>query len=149
MAGNNAPQFTKNGILGAIAVTAANTSSQGGGTIGTDIFLLLTSDATNGTFVEFIRAMPTATAAATNTTATVARFFISTQPSGVTTAANTHLIGEITLAVQSADSSTTATSPIDFPLNERLPAGYTLLVTNHAAPAASTQWKFTAYGGDY
>lgn len=149
MAGNNAPQFTKNGILGAIAVTAANTSSQGGGTIATDIFLLLTADATNGTFVEFIRCMPTASTAATATTATVARFFISTQTSGATTSTNTHLIGEVTLGAQTADSSSAAVSPIDFPLNERIPAGYTILVTNHAAPAANTQWKFTAYGGDY
>lgn len=149
MAGNATPQFTKNGIFGTITVTGANTKSDGAGTIATDIFLAATADATNGSWVEAVRWIPTATAANTATGATVGRIFISTKTSGVTTSADTFLFAEVTLASQTADSSTNAVSPIDVPMNIRLPAGYTVLVTNHAAPAANTAWRANVIGGDY
>ena len=149
MPGNNDPIYSKVGKIGAVAVTAANTSSQGGGTVGTDIFLLFTADATNGSFVRNIQMMPTASAAATATTATVARIFYSTVGSGATTSSNTHLLQEIALGSQTADQTTTATFSINIPLNFAMPPGTFLLVTNHAAPAASTQWKAIAFGGDY
>lgn len=144
------PQFTKNGKVGAVAITAANTSSQGGGTIGTDIFLAFTADATEGSWVSFVRFMPTASVAGTSTTATVARVFLSTQASGATTSSNTHLIAEVALPSVSADSASVAQSPIDVPIGVRLPTSMTILVTNHAAPAANTAWKATVFeAGDY
>ena len=149
MAGNATPQFTKNGTIGApLVITAANTSSQGGGTIATDIFKMLTADATNGSFVEFVRWIATATTP-TNTTATVGRLFLSSVTSGATTTTNTHLISEVALPVVAADSTTLAGNYIDVALNIRLPAGWTLLATNHAAPAANTAWKAIPFGGDY
>lgn len=149
MAGNATPQFCKNGSLGTpVVVTAANTNGQGAGTIATDIFLFFTADATNGSFVEYVRLNPTATTP-TATGATVARIFWSTQTSGSTTNANTHLIAEVALPITSADNASTATNPIDVPINFRLPAGATLLVTNHAAPTANTGWKTMAVAGDY
>lgn len=148
MAGNATPQFTKNGIIGSVLVTAANTSSQGGGTIATDIFKIVTADATNGSFVEYVRVMATATAA-TTTTATVARIFASSVTSGATTSANTYLIAEIALPAIGADNASSAVNAYDIAINMRLPASYTLLATNHAAPAANTAWRFTAIGGDY
>lgn len=149
MPANTSPIHPIAATFGAVAVTAANTSSQGGGTIGTDIFLILTTGA-NGSFISKIRCMPTASAAGTATTATVARFFLSTQSTGATTSSNTHNIGELTLASQTADSSTDAVRPLDYPLYLFVPTGYSLLVTNHAAPAANTAWKFTALsGGDF
>jgi len=149
MAGNNDPIYSKVGSITSVAVTAANTSSQGGGTIGTDIFLAFTADATNGSFVRDVRMLPTSTAAATNTTATVARVFLSTVSSGATTSSNTHLIGELALAAQSADNTTSAVYPVVLPLNFALPPGMTILVTNHAAPATNTLWKITVTGGSY
>lgn len=148
MAGNTNPQFTKQGNIDSVLVTAANTSSQGGGTIATDIFKAFTADATNGSFVETVRLIPTATAP-TTTTATVARVFISTQTSGATTNANTFLVAEVTLPAVNADNASAAVYPIDVPLNMRLEAGMTILVTNHAAPAANTAWRALVIGGDY
>ena len=149
MAGNATPQFTQNGNIGTPQnVTAANTSSEGGGTIATDIFKIFTADATNGSFVEYVRFIPTATAP-TTTTATVGRLFISTVQAGATTNANTHLIAEIVLPAVAADNAASAVNWIDIPLNFRIPAGNTLLVTNHAAPAANSVWKAIPFGGDY
>ena len=146
--GNSAPQFTKNGVIGSVLVTAANTSSAGGGTIGTDIFKFVTADATYGTFVEFVRCIAVATAA-TSTTASVMRIFASSVTSGATTSANTILIAEVAIPITAADNATTAVNSIDIPCNFRLPAGWTLLATNHAAPAANTNWRAIAFGGDY
>ena len=149
MAGNSYPIYSRVGSVGTpVAVTAANTSSQGGGTIGTDIFKAFTADATNGSYVREVRCMATATTP-TTTTATVARVFISSVTSGATTNANTHLIGEIVLPAIGADNASSATSSFTIPLNIALPASYTVLITNHAAPAANTQWKFIVVGGDY
>ena len=145
---NHRPIYTKNGRLSSVLVTAANTSSQGGGTVATDIFLLFTAGA-EGAYVDFVRWIATATAPA-NTTATVARIFRSTVSAGVTTSANTHLIGEVTLPLVAADNATTAVNAFDFPLGIALAAGETLLVTNHAAPAATTAWRAVVMGaGDY
>lgn len=148
MPGNVNPQFTLNGVIGSARVTAANTSSAGGGTIGTDIFKVVTADATNGTFIEFVRCMAIATTP-TNTTATVLRLFVSSITAGATTNADTFLIAEMALPITAADNAATAVNPLDIPINFRLPAGWTLLVTNHAAPTANTNWIATAIGGDY
>jgi hypothetical protein len=148
MAGNNDPIYTKAGVVGAIAVTAANTSSQGGGTVGTDIFLAFTADATNGSFIRELRWSLAESTIATASTATVGRVFISSVGSGSTTSSNTHLWAEVALASQTP-SSTVAGSPIVIPLNLILPAGYFILVTNHAAPAANTHWKAIVVGGNY
>lgn len=150
MAANNDPIYSRVGALGTpLNITAANTSSQGGGTIGTDIFNVFTADASNGSFVREVRFTATATAAGTATTATVARIFLSTQSTGATTSANTHLVGELALGSQTADSSTAATWPVIYPLNIPVPPGYSILVTNHAAPAATTAWKCIVIGGNY
>jgi hypothetical protein len=148
MAGNATPQFTKNGAVNSVLVTAANTSSQGGGTIATDIWKAFTADATNGSFVDTVRFIPTATAA-TTTTATVGRVFLSSVTAGATTSANTFLFAEVTLPAVSADNATIPVFPIDVPLNMRIPAGWTVLVTNHAAPAANTAWRVNVIAGDY
>lgn len=141
------PNLLATPVIASARITAANTSSQGGGTIGTDIFLTETTGA-SGSFVERVRFAPTATAA-TTTTATVARIFYSTQSSGVTTNANTFLLGELTLPAIAADNSTTAATTIDFPINMSFPTGISILVTNHAAPAANTAWVATTLGADY
>lgn len=147
MPGNATPQFTKNGVVGSAVSTAANTSSAGGGTIGTNIFLIIQADATNGTFIEFVRFIAVATAP-TSTTATVGRLFVSTAAT-VTTAADTFLLAEVTLPITAADNATTAVNPLDIALNFRLPAGSKLLFTTHAAPVANTNWRAVAVGGDY
>lgn len=148
MPGNSDPIFIRVGKNSSVLVTAANTSSQGGGTIGTDIFLAFTADATNGSFVRRVEWMPTATTP-TTTTATVGRVFLSSVSSGATTSANTRLIAEVVLAATAADNAASQVFPVVIPLDLVLAPGETILVTNHAAPAASTAWRANVFGGDY
>ncbi len=154
--GNVQPQFTRAADIQSVAVTAGNTSSEGGGTVGTNIFLAFTPGA-NDSYVDFMRWMPTASTAATSTGATVGRIFLSSVNTGSTTSANTYLIGEVVLPSVSAASSTAANNPVDFALGFRICGSNAstpavplyLLVTNHVAPSASTQWVATTFGGDY
>ena len=147
MAGNTSPQFTLNGVVGSALSIAGNTSSMGTGTIGVDIFLLVLAGL-EGTFIEYVRFIPVASTP-TSTTATVGRLFVSSVAAGATTAANTYLLGEVVLPVTAADNALTAVNPLDIAVNFRLPAGYTLLFTTHAAPVANTNWRGVAVGGDY
>lgn len=148
MPANTDPIFTRQGDINSVLVTAANTSTQGGGTIATDIFLAATADATNGSFIQRVRWIPTATAP-TTTTATVGRVFISTVASGVTTSANTWLWFSVVLPAVAADNAASADYPIDIPFGFALDPGYTILVTNHAAPAANSAWRAVVIGGLY
>ncbi len=148
MAANTSPIFSLLGAFGAVAVTAANTSSQGGGTIGTDIFKAFTADATNGSYVSQLRWVLCESTIATASTATVGRVFISSITSGTTTSSDTHLWQEVALSSQTP-SSTVAAVPVVIPVNIALPPGYTILATNHAAPAANTHWKLEVVGGNY
>lgn len=146
---NTNPVFSLTPNNGKAAVTAACTKSDGTGTIGTDLFLLLTAGA-QGTWVSKVRLNSVATSAATSTTATVARLFISTKTSGATTGGtDTFLLAEVTLPSVPADSSSAPTSPIEIPLNIALKAGETLLVSNHATPASNTSQHAVAFAGDY
>jgi hypothetical protein len=149
MPANTDPIYTRTGMKGSVLVTAANTSSQGGGTIATDIFLAATCDATNGSFIQRVRWIPTATTP-TTTTATVGRIFLSTIASGATTSANTWLFNEIVLPAIAADNATAAVNFFDVIFGFAIPSGtQTILVTNHAAPAANTAWRAIVIGGDY
>jgi hypothetical protein len=146
MPANTSPIFTLTPNVGVIGVTAANTKSDGTGTVATDIFKAFTAG-TNGSMVYKVRFSPTASAAATATTATVGRVFYSTVGSGAT--ANTWLLAEVTLPTVTADSSTAPTNSIEVALNIAIPTGSFIHVTNHAAPAASTLWQIEVFGGDY
>ncbi len=151
MSGNAQPQFTRQGNIGSVLFggAALTTSDGSSGTIGTNIFLAFTADATNGSYVEAIRIMAVASAAATATAATVVRVYISSITSGSTTTANTFLIGELALPAITADQTTTATNWYDLPLGFRLPAGYTILVSSHIVNNANTSLRATVFGGDY
>src|SRR5262245_8856730 len=149
MPANTSPIFTLTPNVGNAKITAANTNGAGTGTVATDIFKALTAGA-NGTFVQRVRFNPCATTAGTATTATVGRVFYSTITSGATTGGtDTWLIGEVTLASVTADSSSAPTSPIELMLNMAIPSGSFIHVTNHAAPAANTFWIVTVIAGDY
>jgi hypothetical protein len=151
---NNLPNFTQQSNIQSVAVTAANTSSEGGGTVGTSIFLAFTPGA-NDSFIDFCRWMPTASSAATSTQATVGRIFVSSVNTGSTTSSNTYLVDEVVLPSVSADSSTVANNPLDRPMNFRLNGSANsnneqyLLCTNHAAPTSPSQWILTTFGSDY
>lgn len=147
MAANTSPIFSLSGRFSSVGVTAANTSSQGGGTVGTDIFLAFTPGA-NGSFVREARWVLSESTIATASTGTVGRIFMSTVGTGSTTSSNTYLLAEVALVSQTP-SSTLAGVPVVVPLNIIVPSNYFILSTNHAAPAANTKWNLHVIGGDY
>jgi len=131
-----------------VSGTTANTKNDGTGTIGTDILLAYTAG-TDGAYIDRIRLHPVGTTAATATTATVGRIYLSTQTSGSTTNANTRLWQEVALPSQTTDQTTTGTVPIDIPMNIRLPGGDTILFSMHHAAAVNTMWEVTVLATDY
>lgn len=144
------PVYSRVGVISGVAVGGtANTQSGGVGTIATDIFKAFTADATNGSWVSRIRLQPVATVAATATSATVLRIFVSSKTSGATTQADTFLIQEVAAPLQTADQTTVATNFIEVSLNFALPASYTILVSSHIVNAANTSWQATCFGGNY
>jgi hypothetical protein len=152
MASNNAPLLTGKPNIGQgvwLPATTANTDSDGTGTIGTDMLKIFEADATYGSIVNKIRLCPQASTAATATTATVARFYLSSVTSGATTNADTTLIGEMACPAQTADQTTNATVPLEFSLGFAIPAGYTILMSMHHAAAANTSWGAVCIGGDF
>lgn len=136
---NTLPLFSSVPDIKAVSPSAANTSSQGGGTIGTDIFLAFTAGA-NGARIFRAYWVPTASTP-TATTATQGRVFASTQASGVTTKSNTHLLREVALPSVNADHATTPAQQVETLADINLGPNQSLLCTNHAAPAANTEWK--------
>lgn len=145
------PQFSATPVLGQAvwtSSTTANTKSDGTGTIGTDMLKLVTAGA-SGTFVQKVRAVPSASAASTATTATVLRLYLSTIGSGATTRADTFPIAEVACPAQTADAPTGAVTPIEIPLGIAVPSGYYLHASMHHAAAANTSWAISAVAGDY
>ena len=150
MAVNIDPIFTYYVRTNKVAsITAANTNSDGSGTISTDIFKVFGAFATDGSFIKMLRFYATSTVAATTTVPTTMRIFISTATSGATTSSNTYLWEEVSIPVVSADHSTSSTNYYEIPMGFALPPGNTILVTSHVAPAANTSWCVMAVTGDY
>lgn len=127
--------------------TTANTKNDGTGTIGTDILLAFTAGA-SGSYIERIRIHPVGSTAATATTATVGRVYISTQSSGATTNDDTYLWQEKACPAQTTDQTTTATVPIEFDAGFRMKASETILFSMHHAAAANTAWQIQVIASD-
>ena len=148
MPANNNPIYPLAAKPSTVAITAANTRTDGNGTIGTDIFLAFTAG-TNGSRITKAQWTPVNSVISTATTATVGRLFLSQVGSGATTpGTNVWSIGEYTLVTQTP-SPTAAVSPIVVTLDLFLPSGTFLLATTHHVPAANTSQHLTIYGADY
>jgi hypothetical protein len=87
--------------------------------------------------------------APTSSVATTLRIFISTVGTGSTTAADTFLIGEVSVGVVASDAATAATNFWDFIINQAIPSGYFIHVTQHVAQTANQNWIAVCFGGDY
>jgi hypothetical protein len=148
MPANTAPIFGLTPNVNSVAPVGVNVKSDGSGTIGTDIFKAFTAGS-NGAWVSRVRFTSTASVAATTTTNTSVRVFVSSKTSGATTSADTWLVGELNLPSVSAAHSTNATVPQELPCNFAIPAGYTVLVTYHVAHAANSGIQATVFGTDY
>lgn len=152
MAPNTSPIYSGTANIGVgiwTSATTANTKSDGTGTIATDMVLVFTADATDGSFVNRIRFTPSASVAATATTASVIRVYYSTVGSGATARTNTFLIAEVAVAAQTADQTTVATNFFEIPLGFAMPAGTFLHFSMHHACAANTSWQAICFGGSY
>ena len=136
MAANTQPIFSNQGILkwGA-AITAANTATDGTGTVTT-----LVLGSTNGNFIQKILVKPLGT-----NVVTVARIFANNGSSS-SIPANNALIAEVTLPATTL-SQTAAMTGVEIPLNLVLPVGYYINVALGTAVAAG--WMFSAVGGQY
>ena len=150
MPANTAPIFTLTPNVGRVTITtaSANTKSDGAGTVGTDIFKVFTAGA-NGSFVERVKFLSVASAAATTGVATTLRVFLSTVGTGTTTAADTFLIGEVSVAALNSDNSTNAVAPYELVLNIAIPSGLYIHVSQHVAQTTNQNWIALAFGGDY
>jgi hypothetical protein len=133
---NTSPIFSAAPVIGWATITAANTATDGTGTVAT----IFTADATNGGRVERIKVR----ALGTNV-ATVIRFFINNGSTNATAANNT-LFYEATIAATTG-SQTSALADNEFILGLALPAGYKIIATIGTAVAAGL--AVTAVGGKY
>lgn len=151
MPANTTPIYTLTPNIGQARITAQQASSgrsDGGGTVGTDIFKTFTAGS-NGSYVRDLVVKAVATAAATNTTATSIRVYRSTVGSGATTSADTKLIRELSIPVVSAANTATPAPDYTIPLGFAMASGDYLHVGSGAAIAANTEFHTTVTGGDY
>jgi hypothetical protein len=112
-------------------------------------FLIYTADATNGSFIQYVRLKAVSTVAAT-----VARLWLCTATGAFTagttnTAATTAMIAEISIPAITA-SNTAATPHFDIPVNFGLAPGTKLLMTfGTSTGAATTGFNPLTVAGDY
>ena len=138
MAANTESIFSrKPDIQFAATITAANTATDGTGTVVT----VFTADATNGGYVDRIRLK----ASGTNVT-TVARLFLNNGSTNVTATNNT-LWDELTLPATTASNLAVIGSAMEFGIGFPIPAGYKWNVVLGTAVAGG--WQPTAIGGAY
>ena len=133
-----------------ITTTATLTRSDGVGTVGTNLFKAFTAGA-NGSFIQKVRFLPVATAAGITTVATTLRVFISTISTGSTTAADTFLIGEVSVPglTTAAANATAAVNYYELPLNFAISTGDYIYVGQHVAQTTNQNWLAVVIGSDY
>lgn len=150
MPANTAPIFTLTPKIGYVVITtaAANIKSDGAGTVGTDIFLAF-SAGSNGSYLDRIRFLAVASAAAVSSQATTLRVFLSTVNTGSTTSANTYLISEISVPIVAAAHSTNSAGYFEIAIGFAIPASTYVLVSQHLAQTTNQEWVAVVVGGDY
>jgi hypothetical protein len=149
MSANTSPIYSLTPNVHGAAITAANATSDGTGTVGSTNFPVIYTAGANGSYVSVVRWSIVANTV-TASTGTVGRLFLTTVGSGSTTpGGNIWLFAEYALASQSADNAATSTFFIEVPFYKALPSGMFIVASTNAAPATNTSWQVVAYGGDY
>lgn len=149
------PRFTNSSNLGRVGITTASAQVKSNGVSagsGTDVMFKVLTAGAYDTYLERIRFSSVASAAAVTGVATVLRAYVSTvtDPSTTaTTAANTFLLGEISVSAVVASHSTSASAFFDMPLDVVIPTGSFVHVSQHVAQTANQNWIAVAIGGDY
>lgn len=135
----NAPQFVASANIGAVRTSAANTASDGSGTLGTDIYTLVTAGA-SGTRVDRVTVINSQTTLAASA-GLVVRFFIYDGTSS-------RLIEEVAVPVATRSATAVgARASVYFPGGLFIPSGSTLR-TCASVFAAASQCDIVAYGGN-
>lgn len=152
MPANTSPIFTLTPNVDSVKIpTTYACVKSDGSSLGTgiDILMHVFTVGANGSYVDFIRFQPVATAAA-NSVACVLRAYRSTVAApGATTADNTNLIGEIQVGIIACASTTVQAPFYDVPVKAAFPAGTHILVAQSIAQTANVNWQATVFGGDY
>lgn len=145
---NTNPIFTNAGNFTPVTITAANTSTQGSGTFGTDVFIVVTA-AVDGTRVDGIRFRNAGTTALNTSAATRFCIFL-TDTTGLI--ATNRLIGEVAQAAGPIRSATQigATSIFTFDQPIIMKSGQRMSVTStNWVSAGADNTVALAYAADY
>lgn len=135
-AANTSPVFALAPNIGFATITAANTATDGTGTVAT----IFTAGA-NGSLVERVKCVPMGT-----NTASKAYIFIN-NGGATTTAANNALWLDLVLAAATASNTALIGAPVEVVMALPLKASYLLTATLATAVAAGV--KITAIGADF
>lgn len=153
MPANTAPLFSLTPNVGSVTIPTTNAQVKSNGvSAGTsaDVMYKVFTAGANGSYLDRIRFHSVASAAATTGVATTLRVYKSTVSSpGATTAADTFLIGEISVPAISSSNSTNATNYYDVILEMVLPTGIYIHVSQHVAQTTNQNWIAHAFAGDY
>lgn len=151
MASNTDPIYSRTSDFqgSALITTAASVVFDISGTIGTDIYKVYTSDATNGGFVQRVRFKYAANGTTTSVGA-VMRVWISSVSSGTPTiGTQAWFWDEIALPATGALATTTVTPIYEVPFAIALPPSYSILCKITVSQSASTGWLATVIAGKY
>lgn len=153
MPANTAPLFSLTPNVGRVGIPTTNAQVKSDGTsAGTsaDVVYKVFTAGANGSYVDRIRFFSVANSAATTGIATTLRAYISTVSSpGATTSSDTFLLGEVSVPAISSSHSTNATNCYDLILEQVIPTGSYIHVSQHVAQTTNQRWNAIAYGGDY
>lgn len=153
MAANTTPIFTLTPNVGRVKIVTTNAQVKSDGTSagsGADIMYKAFTAGSNGSFVDTIRFMSVASAAATTGVATTLRAYLSTVSSpGATTSSDTFCIGEVSVPAINSSHSTNATNYYEIVLGKPIPTGTYIHVSQHVAQTTNQSWQAIVFGGDY
>lgn len=151
MPANIDPVYSKIGRLGNGATTFVSSSTVNAsllplGTVGTDMFLAFTADATNGSFLRSVVAKCAGTATGN---AFLLRLWLNngSAPATATAANNTTALFRELFIPAITPSATVASPDYEIPCNVMLPPSYRVLYTISSAPGNA--WWVYGVGGDY
>ena len=133
----------------ALITTAASVVYDISGTIGTDIYLCFTADATNGGFVQRMR-FKYAGNTTTTSVAAIMRIWIASVASGTPTiGTQAWLFDEIALPATGTLTTTTIAAAYEVPFGFALPPSYTILCKISVSQPANFGWMATTVAGKY
>ena len=149
MSQNTSPIFglTPNVGTASLTTTGIVTGSNGGGLIGTNMFVAFVAGP-SGSFVNKIRFSSVSVSPLTGVT-TVLRTYLSTQTTGLTSPNNTFLVGEISVPAIPSGNSNNSTNFYELPLNFAIEARHSILVSQHTAQTSNQNWIAVCWGSDY